>query len=102
MAEADLAVDAVLARGRANVVEDRLAIRDCLCFRPRPEGIAEREHVGIGAHARVAKQIPRSTDTIARLENSKVPSRTFFLEMACRTDARETGANNQDVDVVSV
>ena len=45
--EADVAVDAVLARGVLDVGEDRRAVGDRLGLLPRAEAVAEREHVRV-------------------------------------------------------
>ena len=102
MVEADLAVDAVLARGLAHVVQDGLAVGDGLGPGPRLERVAEREHVGVRAHARIAKQVPRAADAVAGLENGKIPAGALLPQVTGRPDARKTGADNDDVDVVSL
>ena len=55
--------------GLADVREDRRAVGDRLVARPRPEREAERVHVRVGADARIAEQVPRAADALARLED---------------------------------
>src|SRR5262249_14188915 len=71
MAEPDLAVDAVLGRGLAHIIENARAVGDRLRLGPRLEGIAEREHVAVGADAGIAEEIPRAADRLPALEDRK-------------------------------
>src|SRR3546814_7787585 len=52
-------IDPVLARGLADIVEDRRPVGDRLRLGPRFEGIAQRVHIRIGSDTRIPKQIPR-------------------------------------------
>src|SRR5581483_7565881 len=101
VAEADPAVYAVLACRLADVAQDGRAIGDRLRPRPRLESVAQREHVRIRAHARVAEQVPCSADAVASLENGEVPPGAFPAEMAGCTDAGRTGADDQDIGVAN-
>src|SRR6476469_7661731 len=98
--EADGAVDTVLVRGVAEVAQDGLPVGDGFRARPRLEGITEREHIGIGAHAGVAEQVPRAADAIAGLEDGELPARAIPAQVAGRADARKARADDQDVYVV--
>src|SRR5580693_6124544 len=69
MAETDFAVDAIFACRFAEIVEDVWAVGDRLRSAPGAETVAERIHIGIGAHSRIAEEVPRSTDRIAALQN---------------------------------
>src|SRR4051812_21771376 len=91
----------MLACGRADVVQDGSTVDDGFCSGPRPERIAKRKHIGIGAHARIAKQVPCPANAIAGLENSEVFSRAFLLQVACRADARKASTDDQYVDMVT-
>ena len=73
--EADVPVDAELGDGLAQVVHDRRAVGDRLGRRPRLEPVAERVHVAVGPHARVAEQVPRAADVVAALEDRVAATR---------------------------
>ena len=99
MMEANLLVDAVIGGGLADVIQNPRPVGDRLRLGPRPERIAQREHVGVGSHAGIAKQIPGAADAIAALEDSVGFARAFLLQMIARPDAGEAGADDQDVEV---
>src|SRR6185312_4165165 len=87
MAEADVLLDAVLGRGLAHVVQDLRPVGDRLRIGPRLEGIAEREHVAVGADAWIAKQIPGAADAVAALKDDVAFARALGLEMIARANA---------------
>src|ERR1700761_4302771 len=99
MMVANLAVDAVLGRGLANVIENARASGDRLRFGPRLEGIAERVHVRVGADAGIAEQIPGAADGVAAFEDDVRLRRTFGLEMIAGRDAGQAGADDQHVEM---
>src|SRR5690606_11842046 len=66
--EADVLGDAVLAGGLLDVLADERAVGDGLRVLPGLELVPERVHVRVGAHARVAEQIPRATHALAALQ----------------------------------
>ena len=66
---ADQLVDAVLAGDGAQVVEDRRPVGQRLGAGPGPPAEAEGEHVGVGADAGVAEQVPRAAAGLPRLED---------------------------------
>src|SRR5687767_9107668 len=99
MIEPDLFVYPVLASRFLDVVEYRRSIGDCFCISPRLEAVAQRVHVGVGAHAWVAEQVPRSADRAASLENCVALRRTVFLKMVSAADSREAGAYYQYIDM---
>ena len=66
---ADQLVDAVLLGDGAQVVEDHRPVGQRAVARPRPPAEAEGEHVGVGADARVAEQVPGAAAGLARLEH---------------------------------
>ena len=90
--------DAKLGRGFPHIAQDRRPVGNRPRFPPRFEGIAQRVHIAVRAHARVAKQIPGAAAVVARLDNTQAAVGTFALEMAGRADTREPGADNQYVD----
>src|SRR5262249_9888950 len=100
MAEPDLSVDAVLGSGLAHIVEDARAVGDRLRLGPRLEGIAQREHVAVGADAGVAKQVPGAADRVTALEEDKTLGRAFRLQMIARADAGQARTNDDDVEML--
>ena len=100
--EADLLLDAVFRRRLAHVGEDRRPVRDRLRLRPRPERVAERVHVRVRADARVAEQVPRPSDALARLEDRDRLARALRFQMARCADPREPRADDQHVDALEI
>ncbi len=100
VAEADLAVEAVLHRGVDDVAADRRAVGQRLRVRPRLEGVAQREHVGVGAHAGIAEQIPGAADRGAALQDREAAPREVVLQVHGRADAGEPGADDDRVEML--
>src|SRR5204863_4933190 len=69
--------------------------------RPGPEREAQGEHVGVGAHSRIAEQVPRPADPRARFEDDEAFARAALLEAASNIDAGNPGADDQHVDVLT-
>ena len=99
VAEADQPVRAVLGRRLADVAQDGGPVGDGLGLRPRPEDVAERVHVAVGADAGVAEQVPRPADRLARLKDQHGAAGTFLLQVVRRPDAGEPRADDDDVVV---
>src|SRR5215469_6512226 len=99
MTEADFLVDAVLGRGLAHIVQDVRSIGNSLRFRPRLEGIAQREHVAVGTNAGIAEQVPSAADAVATLQDDEALARAFRLEVIARADTGQTGADDQNVEM---
>ena len=97
--EPDRRLDVVLARGLTDVAEDVGAVGDRLRLPPRLERVAEREHVGVRADARVAEEVPGAADGVAGLEDGKGLLGQLGAQVAGGADAREAGADDQDIDV---
>ena len=100
MPEADPALEAGLARRVLDVGADRAAVRDRLRLRPGPERVAHGEHVGVGADAGIAEEIPRAADPLAAFEDREGLPRCVAREMPGGVDAREARADDQDVEVL--
>ena len=100
MVEADLAVDAVLGGGLTHIVQNVRPVGDRLRLGPRLERIAEREHVGIGADAGIAEQVPGAADAVAPLEDRVAFAGAFLLQMIARADAGQPGSDDQDVEML--
>ena len=99
VAEADVLVDAMLGRGFADVAADRRAVGDGLGRFPRLEAIAQRVHVGIRADAGITEQIPGAADGVAAFQDGIGFVRAILLQMNRRANARQAGANNQNVEI---
>ena len=97
---ADVPVDAVLPRGLAQVVEDQRAVGQRLGASPRPEAVAEREHVGVRPDPGVAEQVPGPAAHRARLEDGVRRRGVLAGELAGRADAGQPGSEDQHVEVV--
>ena len=66
---------------------------------PRLEAIAKREQVAVGAHARVAMGLPRPAKAVHSFKNHVTLGGHLVLNVKRRTDPRNSGAHDQDVDV---
>jgi hypothetical protein len=99
VAEADAALDAVVAGRLAHVLEDRRTVGDRLGLLPRAKGIAEGVHVRVRADARVFEEVPRAADALARLEDRVGLLRAFRLQVTAGADARKAGTDDQHVNV---
>ena len=99
MIETDLALDAVLARGLAHIVQNARTVGDRLRLGPRLERIAQRIHVAVGADAGIAEQIPGAADGVAAFEDRVALARTILLQVIARADARQARADDQYIDV---
>src|SRR5215831_18627687 len=102
MFETNPLVDTVFGRGLAHVIENARPVRDGLRLGPWLEGIAEREHVAVRADAGIAEQVPGPADALPPLENDKILGRAFVLKVIARRDAGQTGADDQDVEMLAL
>src|SRR5688572_15522755 len=101
MSEADLLIDAVRRRGLPQILEDRRPVGDRLRLRPRLERVAERVHVGVGADAGIAEQVPGAAEVRAAFEDGVGPVRAALLQVAAGADAGNSGTDDEDVEVLS-
>ena len=99
MVQPDLVVDAVLGGRLTQVGEDRGRAGDRLVVLPGLELIAEGVQVRIGADARVAEQVPRTTRRAAGLQDRERLLRLLGLQVVRRPDTGDAGADDQHVDV---
>src|SRR3546814_5456321 len=67
---------------------------------PRPERVAEGEHVRVGAHAGVAEQVPGASDGVAGLEDRIRRPGRLGLQVVPSADAGQPGADHEDVEVL--
>ncbi len=97
MAEANSVEQAELTRRILDIVADRLAADDCKITPPWTKRKAQREHVGVRAHAGIAKQVPRPADTIPTLQDGECPPGTALLEAVGGIDAGNSCSDDQHV-----
>jgi hypothetical protein len=102
VAEADLLVDPLLGRRVLDVLPDRLAVGDDLVAVPRPERVAEGEHVRVGPDAGEAEQVPRPADGVAGLEDGPTRPRELGPHVVRGTDARQPRPHDQHVEVLGL
>jgi hypothetical protein len=77
------------------------SVADVLDLLPRTEGISERVHVGVRAHAGIAEEVPGPADLRARFEDDVALARTTRLQSVSGADAGESGSDDDDVEVFS-
>src|ERR1700693_2966273 len=99
MPQSDVAVDAIVRRGLADIIRDGGSTRTRLVRMPWPERKPESVHIRIGTDPWIAEQIPRSTDCIARLENRVGLSGKGSLQPVSSVDAGYSRANDQYVEM---
>ena len=97
----DVLIDLVLFGRLLDVFEDGGPVGDGLLRDPRLEDVTERVHIRVGADAGVAEEIPRAAHPLASFEDDVALSGAAGLEVNRRADAREAGADDEDVEVVS-
>src|SRR5205814_129148 len=98
VAMTDALVDAVLARGVAQVLQDLRALPDRVFALPGTEGVGQRVHVRIRAHTRVAKQVPGATEPLARLDDRDAVVGPLALQVHRRGDSGQPRTDDQHVD----
>src|SRR5690348_8839300 len=99
MAEADLLINAVFRRRLADVLQDGWAIRDGFRLAPGAEAIAQRMHIGVGADAWIAEQVPRAANRVPAFEDGVGLCRAARLQIIRRGDAGYPRSNDQDINV---
>ena len=99
LAEVDALGDPVVVGGGPHVVADLLPRGDRRRPAPRPEREAQGVHVGVGADAGVAEQVPRAADRVARLEHGPHDVGAVLRQPAGDVDPRDAGPDDEDVDV---
>src|SRR6185369_12959695 len=100
MAVSDSFVYTEFGGGVADVIQYRGTIGDGLGVTPRAKAIAERVHVGIGANAWVAKEIPRSADRVASFQYGEALSGSVHLQVTRSPNSRQPRAHDYDVHVL--
>src|SRR5262249_55667942 len=80
--------------------QDRRTVGDRLGVLPGPERVPQRVHIGIRADARIAEQVPGPADRFASLEDRVGLAGATALQMAGRSDPRQAGADDQNVEVL--
>ena len=87
MADANVFLDASFVRRVLHILENRRPVGDGLRLLPRAKRVAERVHVGVGADAGIAKQMPCRADVGAAFKNRVALVRTARLQVMRRADA---------------
>src|SRR5712671_3360757 len=88
MAIPSRSIDPVVASCFANVVQYGGAVGDRLGLAPGPKLVSERVHIGIGAHSRIAKQVPGSAHRVSPFQNCKCLGRAVPLEIISSANSR--------------
>src|SRR5713101_10138803 len=100
MAVPNLAINPVVASGFANVIQYGGPVGDRLGLSPWPKLVTERVHIGIGAHTRIAKQVPGAAHRVSAFQNCKALRRALPLQVISSADSRETRAHDQHIEVL--
>src|SRR5258705_11391642 len=85
--------------GVLDVAQDARAVGDRLGIGPRPEPIAEREHVRVRPDARVMEQVPGAADGVAAFEHEHRLVRALLAQLAGAADAGQACPDDQNVGV---
>src|SRR5215510_11955794 len=99
MVVTDRLVYVVLSGCLTDITQDRRTICHRFVVTPWPEAVTERVHVGIGAHARVAKEIPGAAHPLAPFEYDETLCRTLHLQMTGSAHTRQPRSHDYHVDV---
>src|SRR5579864_9338479 len=101
MLKPDFLVDTEFVSGLAEIVQNRGSISDRF-FRvlPRAERVGKREHVGVGADAGEAEEVPGPTNAVAGFENDEAFARTAGLQAVSGANAGETSADDDNIKVL--
>src|SRR6266403_6199054 len=100
MAIPNLPLNPVVPSGFANVVQYRRTIGDRLRLTPWHKLVSERIHIGIGAHTRIAKQVPSPTHGASAFQNCKGLGRASCLQVISSADSREPRAHDQGIEAL--
>ena len=100
MAISDGFVYTELSGGVADVIQYRGTIGDGLGVAPWAKAIAERVHVGVGANAGIAEEIPGATDRVTPFEYDEALIGAVHLQMTRSTNSRQPRAHDYDVHVL--
>src|SRR5262249_37743668 len=81
--------------------QNRGTVRDRLGLQPRPEPVAQREHVRVRTHPRVAEQVPGAADDIAGFEDRVGLARERRLDVLRGADPGQPRPADQDLDLLA-
>ncbi len=98
---ADVLAEVVLVDDLVEVGEDLLARSDRRAA-PRLEPVAVGEQVAVGTHARVPMGPPGSAPVVLRVQDDEGPVGELISQVVRGSDAGDTGADDEDVDVTGV
>src|SRR6516225_9109116 len=100
MMKANATVNPELVCGVAKVLQDGGAVGDGVRGCPWAERVAEGVHVGVGADAGVAEEVPGAADRAASFEDNVALAGTLRLQAIAGSDAGEAGSDDDDVEVL--
>src|SRR5215469_14852770 len=100
MMKANAAVNAELVCGFAKVLQDGGAVGDGVRGGPWAERVTEGVHVGVGADAGVAEEVPGAADRAASFEDNVGLAGTLRLQAIAGSDAGEAGSDDDNVEVL--
>ena len=95
----DMLCDAAFVGNALEVAQYDRAVGDRLFMTPRFEFESQRMHVAVGAHTRIAEQIPGAAKVLSPFENGEAPVGHFHPHMRRHPDARDAGTDDKDVEI---
>jgi hypothetical protein len=99
MVVTDRLIDTKFGGRLTDVAEDAWTISDSFGIAPGAEAVAERKHVGVGPDTWIPEEVPGAAAYTSSFEDDESFLRTLHLQMATRTNPRQPGAHNYDVNV---
>ena len=99
--EPDAVENAEFARRVLDILADIAAADDRLVLRPGAEREAQGIHVGVGADARIAEQVPGAADPLPRFEDREALAGAALLEAASDVDAGNARSDDQHADLLT-
>ena len=100
MAEPDMRLQIVLGDGVVQIAEDRRTVGDRFWIEPGFEAVAERVHVAVRPNPGIAEQIPGSARLLPLFEERECLVRAYFAQMYRHADTRNSGPDNQHIDII--
>ncbi|MNO93284.1 hypothetical protein D3C76_848810 [compost metagenome] len=95
----DLVGKAVLLCGVLDVAPDRGTVSQHLGAVPKAELVAVAEHVGVGADAWIAEQVPGSAHALTPFQNGEITVGELVHQMASRADAGQACTDDQGIEM---
>ncbi len=102
MVEPNVAVDAVLGSGLAQVGQDLVGRGDGMLVAPGLELVAEGVQIGVRPDPGIPEQVPGAAGDAAGLQDRVTALGVLALQIVGGADARDAGTDDQHVDVVRI